>query len=294
LSQTGHDFWAFSYFKEWKTKYASIPPNYHVMDKSIREIPSWLDFDLVLAQNRFDQFRPAKEASLKLGIPLVTVEHTLPLDTWSPAQTHQLRSMLGDVNVFVSEFQREAWGFPPDFGQINHTGIDIERFKNLGIEREKVCLSVNNDWINRDVFLGYRLWKEIVGNVLPVRVVGDTPGLSEPAKNTEELVQHYNTAAIYLNTTTRSSLPTVIMEAMACETPVVSTATCLIPQIMIKHGENGFVSNNIYELRRYCNLLLTDEELRLRMGKAARKTVEEKFSQQLFINKWNKILEEAC
>ena len=77
--------------------------------------------------------------------------------------------------------------------------------------------------------------------------------LLEVDTESNELLNIYDKASVFLNTTTVSSLPTVILEAMAMEIPVVSTATCLIPKIVIEHGVNGFVSNDIRELRNYCN-----------------------------------------
>ena len=99
---------------------------------------------------------------------------------YTEVQKAQAREMTGDIDVLVSEYGREAWGFPEDHGEVNHTGLDLEMFKPLGMEREKVVLSVVNDWINRDWCCGYRIWEHVTGKgeILPVSVLGGTPGLS--------------------------------------------------------------------------------------------------------------------
>jgi glycosyltransferase involved in cell wall biosynthesis len=125
-----------------------------------------------------------------------------------------------------------------------------------------------------------------------VRVVGDSPGLSEQSESEAALVQEYQSSQIFLNTSTISPIPTALLEAMSCGCAVVTTATCMIPEI-IENGKNGFMSNDEDELRNYINMLLNDKELREHCGNNARETVMEKFSESLFIDKWNQVFEYA-
>jgi hypothetical protein len=302
MCRTGHRFYAYRAqgIKDWKRVYAPIPDNYTLLNpqKGEFQLPPWVDFDMVLSQNKVGQFQIAKKLADILRVPLISMEHTLPQPNYSESQIKTNRDMRGDIDVFVSEYGRRAWGYPDNHGVVNHTGVDTDMFRPLGLERESTCLSVVNDWINRDWCCGFKLWQQVTGfpqpNGLPVKVVGDTPGLSQPAKDLEELVNHYNRAGLYLNTTTISSLPTVILEAMACECPVVSTATCLIPKIMIKHGKNGFCSNDPNEIRTYCQRLLENKSLAEDIGKAGRETVLEKFSIRQFVETWNEIFDTAA
>ena len=66
----------------------------------------------------------------------------------------------------------------------------------------------------------------------------------------------------------------------------------MIPDI-VKHGENGMISNDENELRSYIQQLLGDEELRNKLGQNARQTVIEQFSEESFISNWNRIFDEA-
>ena len=79
---------------------------------------------------------------------------------------------------------------------------------------------------------------------------------------------------------------------MSCGSAVVSTATCMIPEI-IENGVNGFISNDEEELKSYITQLLQDEELRTTIGKKARETILTKFSEEKFINNWNNIFKKA-
>jgi hypothetical protein len=300
LARTGHSFYAYRApgIKDWNTNFAPVPPNYTLLNpnKGEYQIPPYVDIDLVLSQNKECQFNVAKKIAMQLGVPFVSMEHTLPYPGAPAGYIQEMRSRQADIDVFVTEFNREAWGFSEDYGEINHTGLDTDLFcPDESVEKREMVLTVANDFINRDNLLGYKLWQQTTGHpntpVLPAAVVGDTKGLSSPAKTTEELVTAYRSALVYLNTTLWSSLPTVIMEAMACEVPVVTTGTTLIPKLMVKHGYNGFISkdNDPEELRGYCIMLLRDKELRETMGRNARQSVIENFSEQRFIDKWNEI-----
>jgi hypothetical protein len=168
----------------------------------------------------------------------------------------QINNMRGFKNVYISEFSLKEWGVE---GEVIHHGIDTDTFKSTNLERKPVILSVVNDWVNRDYFCGFNLWRTVTQG-LSVKPVGATPGLSEPAKSTDELVEFYNSHQVFLNTSLVSPVPTSLMEAMACECAVVSTNTCMIPEV-IEHGVSGFLGKTQEELRFYCQKLLDNPDL---------------------------------
>ena len=108
----------------------------------------------------------------------------------------------------------------------------------------------------------------------------------------DDLVDGYCSAQVFLNTSTISPVPSCLLEAMSCGCAIVTTATCMIPEI-IENGVNGFMSNDEAELKGYIQQLLDDEELRNKMGQAARETIVNHFGEEKFINNWNKIFDLA-
>jgi glycosyltransferase involved in cell wall biosynthesis len=291
LCKTGHEFYSFNMQgrKKWNEKQCPVPQNYHILPDN--ELASYLNYDFILSQSKFGQFQIASQIAPMLNIPIISLEHTLPLyGVQQEEQIIQMQKMIGNVNIFISEFSQNAWNIGVDSHVIHH-GIDIESFKPLQIEKQNHILSVANDFINRDYCLNFSGWKRVTDG-LNRKVIGDTEGLSEAAKSTEELIEEYNKCSVFFNSSTLSPIPTSLLEAMSCGCAVVSTATCMIPSV-IQNGVNGFISNDESELRKYLELLLKDEELRKTIGNNARTTILEKFSEIVFINNWNTIFNET-
>lgn len=286
LAKTGHNFFAYrgKGIKDWDTTYAPLPANYTLLPPE-KELPIDIDIDIVLSQNKFGQFPIANYFAKRYHAPLISLEHTLPFKGWSKEQVNELCQMRGDANVFISEYSIKQWGYNPFESVVIHHGVDTEVFKPKGFARKQQLLSVVNDWINRDWCCGFKIWKEITKD-LPVQPVGKTPGLSQPAKDVNELVEFYNTSQVFLNTSLISPVPTALLEAMSCGCAIVTTATCMIPEIII-NGVNGFASNNPAELKDFCKTLLDNPKLADKLGKAARKTIEQKFSMDKFVKEWD-------
>ena len=76
----------------------------------------------------------------------------------------------------------------------------------------------------------------------------------------------------------RDGLPTVLLEAMACGLPVVSTRLTGVPEI-VDDNENGFLvpPSSPQALARSLAILLTNPTQREQMGQAARQKVEKEF-----------------
>jgi glycosyltransferase involved in cell wall biosynthesis len=289
LCKTGHNFYSLNITnaKKWNDAQTPVPNNYYILPEN--ELCDYINYDFILVQSKFWQYKLAKQVNQTLGLPIIILEHTIPTpQTIREDQLLFMKQMLGDLNVFISEYSRDAWDIN-DNTTIIHHGLDTETFKNTNTKKNKHVLTVANDFANRDYCLNYSGWQRITEN-LPVRLVGDSKGLSDPAKSVEDLVHEYNQCYVYLNTSTFSPIPMSLLEAMSCGCAVVSTATCMIPEI-IQNGINGFISNDENEIRKYINNLLENEDLRNTIGKNARQTIVEKFSERDFIEKWNSVFD---
>lgn len=305
LCRTGHNFFSIGHGKKWDTDYGDIPDNYHIIDN----IPDYIDYDAILCHTTCDRLKISQNIRDEFNIPIILHTHILP-DIRYNIEEQKNRfaavSAIADQKGFISSFNAGAWGIPLKDVEVIEHGIDYDFWSNHEEQsRDNLCLSVVNDWPNRDWCCGWELWKQVVGFKagsgteadpwqvdVPIRVFGKSPGLSVPATSIEHLRQIYHTSSVFLNTSLHSPVPTVLMEAMACGCAIVSTENCMIPEI-IQHGVNGFMSNDKTELRQYAEQLINNPDLAREMGKKAQETILQKYNQDKFVNNWNKLFYNA-
>lgn len=295
LCKTGHNFYSLKFGKEWDTTYAPVPENYHIVDT----IPNWVDIDLILSHTSCNRLQAAHDLltetrghSGQLAAPILRHCHVLPdirFDVREQVQSYHNLPIKYDS--FISDYNRAKWEYSPKDSYVITHGVDTD-FWCEGSDndsREMYCLSAVNELPTRDWCCGFNLWKEVASSV-PCEVVGkctgEYAGFSQPAQCKEHLRDIYQTAAVFLNTSLHSPVPTVMLEAMACGTPVVTTGTCMIPEI-IEHGVNGIIANDATDMKFWCRELLEKPELARKIGNAGRETILKDFRLDKFTDTWN-------
>ena len=261
-----------------------MPENYYVLPKN--SLFPAINFDLILSNSKFGQFQVTEQINRTLQIPVISLEHTLPIPSWPSEQLAGFQDMKGDVNVFITKYSRSQWGMG---GEVVYHSIDTDLFKPDDSMNRSGVLTVAHDFIKRDYALNYTGWERMTSGLDRV-VVGETEGLSEQSSSVDDLIKEYQRALVYINPSTLSPVPTSLLEAMSCGCAIVTTETCEIPNI-IEHGSNGFMSNDEQELRSYIEKLFNDPDLAREMGERARKTIEDRFSESRFVNEWNNIFD---
>ncbi|TFV97914.1 glycosyltransferase family 1 protein [Algoriphagus kandeliae] len=106
----------------------------------------------------------------------------------------------------------------------------------------------------------------------------------------KEVVPYLNIMDIYLSSSEFEGLPIAMLEAMACEVPVVATRAGGIGEV-IQHGVQGYLSgiDDWEELEEYCLKILNDDQLHEKLAKAARSQVEQNFSMKRMVGDLEKI-----
>ncbi|MHA1298617.1 MAG: glycosyltransferase family 4 protein [Candidatus Helarchaeota archaeon] len=94
----------------------------------------------------------------------------------------------------------------------------------------------------------------------------------------ERLPLYYSACDIFALPSLYEGQPTVILEAMACEAPIISYSVGGISEL-IKQGYNGFLvpKNDDEMLKNKIIELISNQELRKNMGKNSRRIIEDKF-----------------
>ena len=94
-----------------------------------------------------------------------------------------------------------------------------------------------------------------------------------------ELVEWYQKATLFILPSFIEGFPVTILEALACETPVIATPVGGIPEI-IRNGETGILirQNTPAYIAKAIQYLLENRDVRLRMGRKGREYVVRKHS----------------
>ncbi|MFW9888137.1 MAG: N-acetyl-alpha-D-glucosaminyl L-malate synthase BshA [Candidatus Thorarchaeota archaeon] len=99
---------------------------------------------------------------------------------------------------------------------------------------------------------------------------------------------------IYLQFSEVEGMPLTIMEAMACGIPVITTPVGGTPEL-VRPDKDGIVTKGV-GIEEYAHAiidLLQNEPLRRKVGAAGRKRVEESFSVDVIVPRYEKILEQV-
>jgi len=110
----------------------------------------------------------------------------------------------------------------------------------------------------------------------------------------DKLVYHYNSARIFILSSKGEGISNATLEAMACEKPVIVTSSGGISDY-VEDGVNGLVvkDNQPKLLSQKIVTLLEDKQYREKIGRAARKTVEERYSGHLLVNNLTDIFDQV-
>ena len=95
-------------------------------------------------------------------------------------------------------------------------------------------------------------------------------------------------SSIYLLTSNYEGLPMVMLETMACGVASVAFACKCGPWDVIQDKINGCLipEGNIQEFAEAVSTLIQDESLRKTMGIAAKKTIKNKFTEDVIMQQW--------
>ncbi len=231
-----------------------------------------------------------------------------------------------DILIAVSNAIKDElikyYGIPGQKIRVVHNGVDIDLFKKtqeglklkkqLGLSNKLVVLFVGHfglrkglpyllraipkvskrfpnvfflavggtpKWLRTDVY--WNILRETVTNlrITPfVKLMDKIPN--------QELPKYYSMADVFVLPTLYDPCPKVILEAMACETPIIASKVSGIPEL-IKDGHEGVLipsKNSDLLADKIIDLLSNQDNAKL-MGKNARKRVEKDFTWRLCAQK---------
>ncbi|MBS4027574.1 MAG: N-acetyl-alpha-D-glucosaminyl L-malate synthase BshA [Ignavibacteriales bacterium] len=182
--------------------------------------------------------------------------------------------------------------------------------KNVAPNGEKILIHVSNFRPLKRVADTVKILEEVRKQIpCKLLLVGDGPDRSSVenlcreldlcddvhflGKQTE-LASLLSVSDVFLLTSETESFGLSVLEAMACEVPVVSTNVGGVPELIVA-GETGFMSNvgSIEKMANNVMLLLTNEERRKLFGKNALKRAQTYFDIKTIIPKYEQFYEKV-
>jgi len=227
------------------------------------------------------------------------------------------------VSNALKEYTVKELGISSDKIRVIHNGVDLAKF-SPAIEKSRVAGIPEKD--ASLVFVGVigrlrkakdhvgllHAWARVMADVAGMKLflIGDGHLRQELEQlvfelrignsviflgEREDLPQVISHMDLIVLPSKRESFPISILEAMAMKKPVIATAVGGIPEI-IRHGYNGYLvpAHNPDALVDAILKFMKDRELFERMAVEGYKTVTERFSNRIVINKYQKLYAEIC
>ena len=301
--------------------------------KKVREFVRENNFDIIHAHLPWAGIL-ARFVGQKIKIPIVYTEHNTwerynKVSYWGNRLTFKNQDVAIAVSneVALSMQLNSIWDPYKRGGRLKvkvvQNGVNTDVFKKLdfGIAEFKAKLGIPADSLIIGKVAVFRsqkrlwLWVQIAFRILKkypnvhFLLVGDGEWRSRIVRQIEEsgfssnfhlvgvqkeVISYLNLMDIYLSSSEFEGLPIAMLEAMACEVPVVATRAGGIGEV-IQHGKQGFLTeiDAWEELQQYCEKLIEDPGLRVKMGQASRTQVIENFSMKKMVLALEKIYMEV-
>lgn len=278
--------------------------------RRVRSLRASRDVDILLIEKEALPWVPwpVERALMRRGIPVVTdyddaLFHRYDLHRW-PVVRQQLGRKIDSVmaasalvmagNAYLADRARAAGAMRVE---IVPTVVDITKYSVT--PNATVGTEARIGWIGTPI-----TWNEFMGPMMPILAgVADERGARVMAVGagdaaahhplldilpwTEEtevaLIQQMDIGIMPLTDTpwARGKCGYKLVQYMACGLPVVASPVGVNTKI-IEHGVNGFFASTETEWRGAIDALLSDPDLRRRMGAEGRRKVEVEYSLQVW------------
>lgn len=115
------------------------------------------------------------------------------------------------------------------------------------------------------------------------------------AGTTNDVRSFYHTADVFVLPSHSEGMSNTLLEAMSCGLPVIGSDIPAIRDIIV-HGQNGYLfqKDDPEELADHIQDILDSSEEAMRLGRAARKTVEERFSFETVTQQYISLYQSLC
>lgn len=255
-------------------------------------------------------------AGYKLGIPIVACEHTAYCKARMDANI--IRWIIYRFAAAIVSLTRED---ALRYKKINKNtyvipnGVNDLKILHRHREEEKVVLFVGRWSREKGIDMLIDAWNRIARKYSgwKLRIIGDKEDLKyvdevnekidkykledsiEIKQPTNEIMEEYDKADIFVLPSRWEGLPMVLLEAMSRGVAVVSFDCPTGPRDIIKDNETGFLveADNIEMLSKRIELLINEKKIRKEIGERANKDIYINYNCENIKKMWWKMLDEV-
>lgn len=275
--------------------------NYCIANETFGRTPGYKILNYPIAYHRFIQRFVSEEAALQPYFAS-TLPNWSQVPAWVQDQLDE-ECDRADMILVGSTFCRDTFtsvGISDHRIRVIPYGADIENFKPLPRKERNSeglrVLFVGQIGQRKGISYLLQAAKRLCGSGFSFTLVGNIIGNNSAIVPFTEYFEHiphlprkdlpavYNNHDVFLFPTLIEGMPLVVLEAMACGLPVITTPNG--PGDIIRDGQDGFIVP-IRDVDAICNrleFLRANPDLRVEMGKHARERAKE-FSWEAYMNK---------
>ena len=273
--------------------YVGLPPGGYAWPENLREVRAddvrSLKLDCVLSQTHGNwlEDRETLLSDEQRRLPRIHLEHDPPRE--HPVDQRHPVDDPGALLIHVTPFNELMWDSGRTPTRVVEHGVATPEGVRYTGELDRGLVLVNNLPL-RGRRVGADLFRR-VREAVPLDLAGmgsrDLGGMGEiPHDRLPSFEARYR---FLFNPIRYTSLGLSVCEAMMLGIPVVGLSTTEMATV-VENGVSGYVDTNVARLVERMHELLADPAEARRLGNGARRTAEERFAMERFIQDWNDAL----
>lgn len=263
-----------------------------------RYAASCYDVPFTVTAHAYDLYKRPNEVQLKHF--LAESDHVLTISEYN--RTHIRRELESETPISVVHMGIRPEKFKPTRSAATTRLLTVCRF----VEKKGLLYAINavskltEQFPDLEYYIvGSGPMEEAIRAQIEEHDLGGTVELLENVSD-ERLIAEFDDAACFVlpcivaDSGDRDGIPVALMEAMAMETPPVSTDVSGIPEL-IDHQQNGLIvePKDADELADAIASVLADSDERRRFGRAGRRKVKREFNVEREVGKLESVFRQA-
>lgn len=260
---------------------AQLPINFTLMPKGMNYIPNRIDIDGVVCNSRVQQVQSAFQIAESFHVPLILIEHELPMASSKEKLRRYVNSRLPRcTKVCTHNLVKEEW-FLEDTKVIPY-GFPVA---GNNIKNNKVL--VVGDYHQAD----YGMLNTMMSCHSTVVGLGYNNGLTQEYKSYKDVFEHMTQSDICVVASQGHKPPLIALFAMAAGCVVVTNKTRWSERL-ITHEKDGILFEKSSEIKKVVRHLLQHESLVDDISLAARQNIRENHPHKEFVDGYINLIKE--